>query len=159
MENERDFEVVGEAANGEEVLTHLKKMQPDILLLDIDMPKMSGLDLMKLLTADYAEVPVLILSSHDNEEYILHMMRNGAKGYILKSCRKDELMMAIKIVSLGNSYLSKEVSDKLIYSIDKQEKNFQKKSETPLTKREIEYNYINLPYRSKTVDLFKGKKA
>jgi two-component system nitrate/nitrite response regulator NarL len=138
LENERDFEVVGEAANGEEVLTHLKKMQPDILLLDIDMPEMSGLDLMKLLTADYAEVPVLILSSHDNEEYILHMMRNGAKGYILKSCRKDELMIAIKIVSLGNSYLSKEVSDKLIYSIDKQEKNFQKRSETPLTKREIE---------------------
>lgn len=138
LESEPPFEVISEAATGLEVLEQLKSKFPDILLLDIDMPEINGLELMKYLSAQYPKVPVLVLSTHDDEQFIIHMMKNGAKGYILKSCRKDELILAIKTVYAGGSYFGKEVSDKLIYSAERKEQSLKKTAKIPLTQREVE---------------------
>lgn len=138
LESEMPATVVGEAASGQEVLHLLDGLPLDVLLLDIDMPGMSGLDLMKQISLKYPSIPVLVLSSHDTEQHILHMMKNGAKGYILKTCRKNELIRAINTVHAGDSYLSKEVSEKLMYALDKKDNNHPKSPAVLLTKREIE---------------------
>ena len=132
------IKVVGEAGSGEELLKGLLGLDVDVLLLDIDMPDINGLDLMKMIAIEYPQIGVLVFSSHDNENYIHHMISNGAKGYILKSCKKDELILAIKTVQAGEAYLDSKVSNKFFQFIEKKEKNAQKSAKTPLTKREIE---------------------
>lgn len=138
LEVEETMVVIDEANNGQEVLLGLKKNYPDILVLDIDMPFVSGKDIILQLSTEFPSLPILVLTSHDNEQYIMHMMKNGAKGYLLKSCRKDELVTAIKMVSAGNTYMSNEVSSKLIHAIENKDKEAEKKANIPLTEREIE---------------------
>lgn len=138
LENEPRLKVVGEAANGEEVLKKLKNQVVDVLVLDIDMPEMNGLELIAHIEQFPSPVHVLVFSMYDDENYIQYMMKKGVKGYILKSCRKDELIRAIETVNAGDSYLGKEVSEKLIRSIQQKEIQAQTKESLPLTKREIE---------------------
>ncbi len=136
LESFAPVKVVCEAANGKEVLALLPKVEVDVLVLDVDMPEMNGLELMNQLSKHYPSINVLIFSTHSDTQYINHLMLKGAKGYILKNCKKGELISAIKTVSNGNSYLSHSVSQKLFQSSEKTA------SETidsnPLTTREIE---------------------
>jgi two-component system response regulator NreC len=138
LEIHAPIKIVGEAATGKELLKGLVGLEVEVLLLDIDMPDINGLDLMKMIAIEYPQLSVLIFSSHDNEHYIHHMITNGAKGYILKSCKKDELILAIKIVQAGEAYLDSKVSKIFFQFIEKKEKNAQRSVKTPLTKREIE---------------------
>ena len=138
LEIHAPVKVVGEAATGDELLRLLAGLEVEVLLLDIDMPDINGVELMKMIAIEYPQLPVLIFSSHDNENYIHHMITNGAKGYILKSCKKDELILAIKTVHAGEAYLDSKVSKKFFQFIEKKERNAQKSAKSPLTKREIE---------------------
>ena len=138
LESQAPIEVVGEAATGRELLEKLPQLQADIVLLDIDMPDVSGLELMKEFSKQYSNIPVLVLSSHDDEQFIDHMLTNGAKGYILKNCRKDELIMAIKTVSAGGNYLGQATSKKIFDAYQKNKAYKKKLLVNPLTKREIE---------------------
>jgi DNA-binding NarL/FixJ family response regulator len=137
LEQEADLQVIGEASFGEEVLHDLRHLPVDVLLLDIDMPGMNGLELIKQLNRDYPQLKVLVFSLHDNDHYVHHMLTNGARGYILKSCRKDELIRAIATVYSGDSYLAKEVSQKLIRSVAGKEIG-ENDDPLPLSEREIE---------------------
>ncbi len=134
LESHIPITIVGEAATGKELLSQLKGREAEVLLLDIDMPDINGLDLMKIISEKYPKLSVLVFSSHDNENYIHHMITNGAKGYILKSCKKDELILAIETVHKGDAYLDSKLSNKIFKYIEKKEKN----ANSPLTKREIE---------------------
>jgi DNA-binding NarL/FixJ family response regulator len=138
LELHAPMKVVGEAATGKKLLKDLVGLEVEVLLLDIDMPDINGLDLMEVISSKYPLLPVLVFSSHDNEHYIHHMITNGAKGYILKSCKRDELILAIKKVHAGEAYLDSKVSKKFFQFIEKKEKNAQRSAKTPLTKREIE---------------------
>ena len=134
LEKEASMEVVGEAADGAELINKLSLTQTQVLLLDIDMPKISGLEIITSVVQQFPEINVLVFSMHSNEEYIHQMLTKGAKGYILKSCKMEELIRAITTVSTGDTYLSEEASKKLITYVS----SSKKQEETPLTKRETE---------------------
>lgn len=111
LESETDIKVVGEAGNGADALSTAKTLKPDILLLDIRMPGMSGLDAAARLR-DYAPgTKAVILSMHDSEEYVLQALGAGAYGYLLKDTDKDEFIKALKQVNSGNKYFSGAVSN------------------------------------------------
>lgn len=137
LENDPLMKIVGEAANGPEVLTKLAASDTDIdiLLLDIDMPEINGMELMKPIMQKYLSLPILVFSSHDDEQFINHMITAGAKGYLVKNCRKSELVLAIKTVSAGGTYLSEGVMEKLLKVENSKDDQI---SIIPLTDREVE---------------------
>jgi len=113
LESEEEIEVVGEAGTGADALNTAKSLKPDILLLDIRMPGMSGLDAAAKLHEYAPDTKAVILSMHDSEEYVLQALSAGAYGYLLKDTDKDEFIKALKQVNIGNKYFSGSVSNVL----------------------------------------------
>jgi DNA-binding NarL/FixJ family response regulator len=110
LESDTDIDVVGEAGNGREALEVAKALKPDILVLDIRMPEMTGLEAAALLH-DYApSTRAVILSMHDSEEYVVQALQAGAYGYLLKDTDKEEFLKALKQVCGGNKYFSGAIS-------------------------------------------------
>jgi two-component system nitrate/nitrite response regulator NarL len=105
------LEVVGEAENGKQALELIKSLDFDIVLMDINMPEMDGMYVLELIKEQDIDCKVLMLSMHDNKEYILGAMRHGADGYILKDVPGTELIDAIKKVISGKHYFSSEVTE------------------------------------------------
>ncbi|MBA6293799.1 response regulator transcription factor [Colwellia sp. MB3u-70] len=106
-----DIAVVGEAENGRQALELIKRLEFDIVLMDINMPDMDGMYVLELIKEQGIDCKVLMLSMHDNKEYILGAMRHGADGYILKDVPGQELIEAIKKVISGKNYFSSEVTE------------------------------------------------
>lgn len=104
------IQIVGEAADGREALRKARELTPDILLMDIDMPHMNGLGVADLLRKELPKVKVLILSMHQNTDYVLRIIQSGARGYILKDAKTDELVRAIDTISAGEAFFSPEVA-------------------------------------------------
>lgn len=113
LESESGFEVVGEAANAAETLTLAARLQPDIVVLDISMPGESGLQLAARLRGVAPQARVLILSMHDNTEYVLESVRAGVNGYLLKDTAATELRNAVRAVCRGESYFSPPIAGRL----------------------------------------------
>jgi DNA-binding NarL/FixJ family response regulator len=103
-------EVIAEAGTGREALRLIRELQPDITLLDITMPDLSGLEVLEESKKDFPDLRVIILTVHDEGEYAMRALRAGAAGYLPKSAAANELQVAIKIVSRGETYVSGEVS-------------------------------------------------
>jgi two-component system invasion response regulator UvrY len=114
----RDMTVAGEASNGQELLNKLKEDDYDVVVLDITMPGRSGMDLLKQLRIDRPRLPVLILSVHSEEQYALRALRAGASGYLTKESAPDELVIAIRKVSLGGKYISSSLAEKLAFELE-----------------------------------------
>ncbi len=112
-ENE-NFEVVGEAEDGLETIRCAETLSPDLVLLDLAMPKMNGLAAIKEIKKQSPDTKILALTIHQSEEYILEAFRSGADGYCLKDSTHQELLMAIDNVLEGRSYLSPAISDKVL---------------------------------------------
>jgi DNA-binding NarL/FixJ family response regulator len=113
LESEAGFEVVGEAASGAEALSLAAALRPDVVVLDISMPDESGLQVAARLRAESDGPRVLILSMHDNAEYVLESVRAGAHGYLLKDTAATELRSAIRAICRGESYFSPPVASRL----------------------------------------------
>jgi DNA-binding NarL/FixJ family response regulator len=113
LESEPGFAVVGEAANGAEAIELARTLAPDVAVLDISMPGESGLQVAQELRRGSPETRVLILSMHDNTEYVLEAVRAGAHGYILKDTAATELRSAIHAVRRGESYFSPPIARRL----------------------------------------------
>ena len=109
-----EVEVVAEADDGREAIALTAQLRPDIVLLDIAMPKLNGLEAAARLTKEFPDVRVIILSMHANEEYVLQSLRAGAAGYLLKGARAAELELAVTSVARGESYLSPAASKHVI---------------------------------------------
>lgn len=109
-----EIEVVGEAVNGQEALDILSSMKPDIILMDIRMPIMNGVEATKIIKEKFPEVKILILTTFNEDEYIFEGLKNGADGYILKDVKSDEIIKAIKEVYKGNVLLQPEIATKLV---------------------------------------------
>lgn len=107
---DEDIEVVGEANNGKEALELIKQLSLDVVLMDINMPQMNGMYVLELIKEQELDCKVLMLSMHDNKEYIVSAMRHGADGYILKDVPGNELIDAIKKIANGGQYFSAEVT-------------------------------------------------
>lgn len=104
------FEVVGQASDGEEAVAAVKKLSPDVVVLDLEMPKMSGVDAAKIIKLKYPKTKILILSGFENEKYVTQILRSGAGGYIVKNVGKEELAEAIRTVAEGKRFFSPSVS-------------------------------------------------
>lgn len=114
-----NYEVMFEASNGKELIRHFKmKMIPDVVLLDINMPEMDGYETALWLKNNYPEVKVLALSMFDQENAIVGMLRNGARGYLLKGCKPSELKNALDVIVDKGFYYSEYVTDQLIRSLN-----------------------------------------
>ncbi|MBI2266739.1 MAG: response regulator transcription factor [Armatimonadetes bacterium] len=111
---EEDLEVVGEAGDGSEALAKARDLAPDVVLLDIHMPGLSGLEATKPLLELRSNLKVLILTMYDNEEYLFQVLRMGASGYVLKRSAAGELVSAIRTVHGGHPYLSPLMTKKLV---------------------------------------------
>ena len=103
-------EIIGEAADGREAVDLALKREPDIVLMDMSMPGLNGLEATRQIKKLAPDVKVLILSAHDNEEYVTQVVRSGANGYVLKNGSTDDLFAAIKSVSSGHAFFSPAVS-------------------------------------------------
>ena len=112
-----DFEVVGEAAHGTEVLRQVDALQPDLLLLDLEMPRMNGVETLRQLRAAHPQVRVLVFTAFDTDERIMGALRAGAQGYLLKGTPREELFAAIRIVHNGGSLLQPIVAAHLIRQV------------------------------------------
>jgi two-component system response regulator DegU len=117
LESEHEINVVGEAGNGSEALTSAKSLHPDILLLDIRMPEMTGLEAAAKLKSYSPATKAVILSMHDSEEYVLDAVRAGAYGYLLKDTDRSEFIKALKQIHGGSKYFSGAVSNVLANSL------------------------------------------
>jgi two-component system nitrate/nitrite response regulator NarL len=102
--------IVGEAANGLEAVTKAKTLLPDVALLDIDMPIMSGLTATEVLRKELDQVKVLILSMYENSDYMLRTLQSGARGYVAKDISPEELVKAIETVNAGGTFFSPEIT-------------------------------------------------
>ncbi len=117
LESESNFSVVGEGTNGEEGVELTLELQPDILIIDVRMPVMNGIDAVAKLTEKGSKTKCIILSMHDSEEYILKAISAGASGYLLKDTNKDEFVKAITNVYNGGKYFSGDTTDAIVKSL------------------------------------------
>ena len=113
---EDGFEVIGEAEDGQEAVARTLMLQPDVLLLDINMPGLSGLEVVKQLKQADCETRVIALTIHDSDNYILEMLKNGALGYLLKDVEPAVLIKAIHVVNGGDAFVYPELAERLFGS-------------------------------------------
>ena len=134
-----EFQVVGEAGDGLEAVRCIQTLTPDLVLMDISMPKMSGLDAIREIKKQRPETKIITLTVHRTEEYILATLDAGADGYLLKDASHDELLMALESVLEGKRYLSPGVSEKVIEGYLEGKKTIKTRSSwDTLTQRERE---------------------
>lgn len=114
LDFEESFEVLAEGDDGSEALALVEEHKPDVVIMDINMPEVNGVDATSKLVEKYPDTKVIILSIHDDENYVTHALQSGALGYLLKEMDAEELVEAVKVVSKGGSYLHPRVTHNLI---------------------------------------------
>ncbi len=111
LKDQPDIEVVGEAEEGREAIYLARELQPDLIIMDVTMPGLNGMEATRQLISEMQGLNVIALSMHRESRFVVGMLEAGAKGYLLKDCDFDELIQAIKTVAGGRTYLSPEISD------------------------------------------------
>lgn len=145
----KEFEIVGEAENGQDCLDQLETIQPDVLLSDLNMPVMDGLELIKNMKEKHPKVKVISLTMMGESQHIKQMLVEGAMGYLLKNCGEEELVNGIKMVHKGGTYYSPEVTNIILNNIRKVKPVGDKVAqEMPLTDREKEVLHLIVKERS-----------
>src|SRR5512134_120818 len=114
LEAEQDLDVVGEALDGREALNLVEKHLPDVVLMDIAMPGMDGLEATRQIKARWPQVQVLVLTMHRSDEYFFEMLKAGASGYILKGAETSDLIQAVRVVGRGEVFLYPTIAQKLV---------------------------------------------
>ncbi|MCR4033500.1 MULTISPECIES: response regulator transcription factor [Flavobacterium] len=142
LENEANIEVVGEAIDGLDALEVVAETKPDLLIADIRMPNMTGIELVEKLRSENNNVKIIMLSMHESEEYVLKSIKAGADGYLLKGSSKEEFLKALHSVSAGGKYFSGDISSILIGQLTNSSVSLEPKQtlgeEMMITKREKE---------------------
>jgi two-component system response regulator NreC len=142
LEPLKEFQVIGEAGDGREAVALTKKLKPDVVVIDLSMPVMSGIEATRVIREETPTSKVLVLTMHENEEYVFQILRSGAGGYILKNCSRDELASAIRAVAKGEKFFSPKVSEMMVQAYlrkaEAREASPVGGSDTPLTPRESE---------------------
>lgn len=134
LEAESDIQVVGRCLDGPSVIEFLKKNEADILLLDVNLPGMSGIDVCKEVVTNYNATKVLAISMFNEESFVTEILNNGAMGYILKNTGRDELLKAINTILSGTSYFSKDVTETIMKGLMKHRKGSSQESRKVLPK-------------------------
>jgi len=119
LEMEKELAVVGEAENGEDAIRKVAALQPDVVLMDINMPSMNGIEATREIKKRYPDTKVIILSIHEDDEYVFEVVRAGANGYVLKDVAPSELVQAIRNVYIGRSAIAPQVAAKLLHEFNR----------------------------------------
>lgn len=142
---EPDLDVIGEAADGGEAISQVESLKPDILLLDVNMPHMNGLEVTRRLRDAHAAVKVIVLTIHDDESYVIEVIKSGAVGYLLKDVEPSMLVKAIRLIYEGQSFIYPTLAKRLFGELSRQEERKQevpvmldRRKEERLTYREVE---------------------
>ncbi len=114
LDGREGIQVVGEAKDGREAVEKAQQLQPDIVLMDLSMPLLSGLEATRQIKSQCPQIEVLVLTMHADEEYVFQILQAGASGYLLKQSAVGELVTAIQVVYEGDSYLSPAISRKIV---------------------------------------------
>ena len=145
LQSSPDFTVVAEAEDGEEAVALVDRHKPDVVVMDISMPKLNGIEATGIMKQSNPELKIIILTVHEDEEYVYQMLRAGASGYVLKSAGKKEIFAAIESALSGERFFSPGISKLIIEGFIKRDKEqlqaqeqIQMHSKQQLTKREIE---------------------
>ncbi|MCX6252445.1 MAG: response regulator transcription factor [Bacteroidetes bacterium] len=136
-----DIEIIGEADDGTDLFKKLPSLKPDLLIMDISLPGLSGIEITKLICQDYPEIKVLILSMYNSEEFIYNAIKAGARGYLPKNTSRNELLEAIYAIDSGEEFFSESVSKIMVKSYIKRATDDEKvpgKPDEILTSRELE---------------------
>ncbi|MBJ6367242.1 response regulator transcription factor [Snuella sedimenti] len=143
LEDQSGIVVIDEASNGKEALEVIKKNKPHVLVVDIRMPEMNGVEVVRAVNNSYDDVRTLVLSMHDSEEYVVQAIQAGADGYLLKGASKEEFIKALKKVASGGKYFTGDISSIIMNNFVNGSVSKAATSETPhvealfhLTKRE-----------------------
>lgn len=131
LDTQPDFEVVGAAADGAEALTKSLALAPDVLLLDLEMPELDGVEVIKRLHQINAETKIIVFTAFDTDERIVEAVRAGVQGYLLKGAPREELFNAVRIVYAGGSLLQPMVVSKLLKHVNQSQENSETDSLTP----------------------------
>jgi len=148
-----NFDIVGEAEDGREAVRCVEKLGPDLLLMDLSMPRMSGMDAISEIKKRFPETKIIALTVHKTEEYLLTTLQAGVDGYVLKDATCDELVMAIHNVMAGKPYLSPGISEKVIEGyLEGKEDSLSVSSWQKLSQREREVSkLIAKGYKNKEI--------
>jgi DNA-binding NarL/FixJ family response regulator len=119
LDQSQEFAVIGEADSGSEAIAESKQKHPDVIVMDIGLPDMNGIEATKIIVRNAPTSKVIMLSIHDDEHSVLSSIRSGAYAYVLKKASGADLLKAIRTVAKGGSYLSPQVSDRLLQSINR----------------------------------------
>jgi DNA-binding NarL/FixJ family response regulator len=119
LEDSKDIEVVGEAENGKEVISKIGKLKPDVLLLDIKLPEIDGIEVTKIVKEKYPQINVLILSAYEDEAHIIDAIRSGAGGYIFKNFTPQQLVNSIRKIAKEGVAIVPNIVDKLVTGVRK----------------------------------------
>jgi two-component system response regulator NreC len=134
-----DMEVIGEAQDGRHAIQEALRLRPDVVLMDITMPDMNGIEATRQIKKELADIKVLVLTMHENEEYVFQALRAGASGYILKEAADTELITALHIVQNGHFYLSPTAQSVMVGDyLQRVHSGEEKDSYNSLTERERE---------------------
>jgi len=137
LEEAGDIAVTGEAADGEGALRLVEAEQPDVAILDIQMPGMGGVEATRNIKARFPQVRVLVLTAYEEDPYVFALLRAGANGYILKTADADDLLRAVRAVYRGESVLSPRITEKVVRQIQSGAPAGAAGQVEPLTEREI----------------------
>jgi DNA-binding NarL/FixJ family response regulator len=145
LQSSPDFTVVAEAEDGEDAVALVDRHKPDVVIMDISMPKLNGIEATGIMKQNNPDLKIIILTVHEDEEYVYQMLRAGASGYVLKSAGKKEIFAAIESALSGERFFSPGISKLIIEGFIKRDKEqlqaqeqIQTHSKQQLTKREIE---------------------
>lgn len=141
LQKEEGFEVVATAKDGNEAIRIACQLKPDVILMDIHLPETDGIAATRKILAEFPAAKILALTSFETEDYVVNMLRAGAKGYVLKEAPIEELVLAIKTIANGSSYFAKEISVKilaLLENIGRPSASKEPSEKSSLTERELE---------------------
>jgi two-component system, NarL family, response regulator NreC len=114
LERQRDFQVLGEAADGREAISKCDELKPDVVVMDLAMPNLNGIEATRQICANRPGLQIVVLSMHSDEEYVLRALKSGARAYVLKESAESDLISAIRAVHSGKSFFSPAVSRMLV---------------------------------------------
>lgn len=135
----KQYKIIGKVENGEDAVEQAVKLKPDLIFMDISMPIMNGIKATKIIVSKLPSVKILILTQHEEKEYVKQALKSGASGYLLKNSKKDKFIEAIETVIAGGHYLSQQISEQMISDIISSNTDSEKvKEEVTLTRREKE---------------------
>ena len=139
LELVNDIEVVAEASDGERALRAIRDVRPDVVLLDVRMPKMTGMEVLQELQTSHELPPTIILTTFDDQGIVLEGIRRGAKGFLLKDVSLEQLVNAIRVLAAGGTLIQPAITERIVKSIEQVPNNFPSlETPDPLTEREIE---------------------